>query len=265
MKVGISAIKGKIGKLLAHEIYNSSDLFDLSSALVRQGYDEVGRDIGEFLGLEKTNSYITDNINTLFENSDTVVDFSSPDLTLELAKIASLKNKTLITGTKNLNEEDIDKLKKYSESCRIVYSTTMSIGLNLLMNLLEKAVKLLGDGYDINIVEFKNRFDDINISSTTAEVAQAISKGRGWKEIYKKTNNTDSYNKEQINFATLRGGDKICERRILFNSLGEEIEFRHNITNNIAFIKGAMKAVIWSANKENGLYSMRDVLSINNI
>lgn len=264
MKVGVTAVRGRIGKLIAYEVYNNN-LFDISSALIREGYDEVGRDIGEFLGLNKTNTFITDNINTLFENSDVVVDFSSPKLTLRLADIASEKNKTLISGTRGLTEDNLDILKKYSNNCRIIYSENMSIGLNLLMNLLEKTASLLGENFDINIEEFKNKLDNVNISKTTAEVAKAIAKGRGWEEIYKKTNNTEIFNEKQINFASLRGGDKISERTIFFNSLGEELQFKHSITNNLAFVKGVIRAIIWSSGQNNGFYTMRDVMEIENM
>ena len=90
MKVGIAGIKGRISKAIAYEV-TKSDLLDLSSALVRHGYDEVGTDIGEFLKIGRTGTFITDSTDKLFDKSDVVVDFSSPELTLQLAEVASVK------------------------------------------------------------------------------------------------------------------------------------------------------------------------------
>lgn len=263
MKIGITAIKGKVSKLLAYEIYNNN-LFDITSALVREGYDEVGSDIGKFLGLKETNTYITDNITKFVDDSDIIVDFSSTDLTLKLAKIVSEKQKILISGTRNLTDDEIDILKQYANNCTIIYSNNMSIGINLFMNLLKKTSAILGENYDINIVEFKNKFKEFeDISNTTTSIAKAIAEGRGWDEVYKKTDKTDNkLNNKQINFATLRGGDKISEYSILFNSTGEEIEFKHTVNNNLAFIKGTIRAIIWSVGKNNGFYTMQDVLKI---
>ena len=133
MKIGLTAIRGKIQKNIALDLVKDN-LFDLSSGLVRDGYDEVGMDIGTFLGIHKTNTFITDNIEELFEKSDIVIDFSVPELTIKVAEMASKTGKTLISGTRFLNDEELDKLKKYAENCRIIYSNNMSITFNLLLN-----------------------------------------------------------------------------------------------------------------------------------
>ena len=112
MKIGITGIRGKMARALALEIINNN-LFDISGALVRQGYDEVGMDIGDFLGLDKkTNSLITDDIEKLFQESDAIIDFSSPELTMKSARIASKMGKTLISGkleSFSLNFEETSK------------------------------------------------------------------------------------------------------------------------------------------------------------
>lgn len=262
MKIGFSAIKGQIQKAIAKNFYNDN-LFDLSSGLVRQGYDEVNMDIGTFLGNEKTNTYITDNIETLFEKSDVVIDFSSPELTLKIASIASKLNKTIIIGTKYLSDEDLEKLKKYAESCKIIYSKNISITFNLLLNLVEQASSILRENYNVNVIDFENITKSNSELST--DIAKAVSRGRGWEfgEVVKKVNNNnEQINEKQINFASLRGIDKIGEYKTLFNGFGEELEIKQNTTSIESLINGVRRAIIWSDGKKNGFYTMQDVLKI---
>lgn len=262
MKIGLTAIKGRIQKSIAINLVDDS-LFDLTSGLVRQGYDEVGMDLGEFLSIGKTNTFITDNINELVDKSDVIIDFSSPELVIETAEIISKKHKTLISGTKFLNEEDFDKLKKFSNNCKIIYSNNMSITFNLMLNLLENMASILRDDYDINIIDFENITTKSKYDITNS-IAKAISKGRGWSfgEVYKKTNGDNQLNEKQINFASLRGGDKFGKYSVLFNGIGEELKIEQTATSIESIIKCVKRAAIWSDGKQNGFYTMQDVLKI---
>lgn len=264
MRIGLTAIKGKIQKSIALELLNDG-LFDLSSGLVREGYDEVGMDIGKFLGVNKTNTFITDKIEELFEKSDVVIDFSTPELTMRVAEMAYKTRKTLVSGTRFLNDEELDKLKKYTENCKIIYSNNMSITFNLLLNLVELSSSILREDYSVNIVDFENISQKIN-SDMSYNIAKSVSKGRGWEfgEVYKKMNGvTDGVNNEkQINFASLRGSDKIGEYEVLFNGIGEELKIQQSITSMSSFIKGVKRAVVWSFGKDNGFYTMQDVLRV---
>lgn len=263
MKIGLTAIKGKISKILAFELYQDG-LFDISSALVREGYDEVGMDIGKFLGIKETNTFITDSIEELVDKSDVIIDFSSQELTMKCAAAVANKNKTLISGTRLLNEDNLDKLKKYSENCKIIYSNNMSITFNLMLNAIENISSILRDDYNINILDFENITKKQN-SEMSLDMAKAVANGKGWSfgEVYKKINsNSDQINEKQINFASLRGGDKIGEYKIIFSGIGEELEIKQSITNITNFIKGVKRAIIWSDGKQNGFYTMQDVLKI---
>lgn len=267
MKIGITGIKGKMARALALEIINHN-LFDISGALVRQGYDEVGEDIGEFLGLDKkTNSYITDNMEKLFNESDVIIDFSSPELTMECAKIASKTGKTLITGTTGLNEEEKEELIKLSVSCVIIHSDNMSIGANLLCNLIEEASSILRDGYDTEILEINNRQQDEEPSNTALMLGKAIANGKNldFGEIYQKEKNYEDFDikkDNEISFSSIKGGDSFGDYSVLFMGTGERLEFSQKTTSPIIFIKGAIRATIWSVGKKYGLYTMQDVLRI---
>ncbi len=267
MKIGITGIKGKMARALALEIINHN-LFDISGALVRQGYDEVGEDIGEFLGLDrKTNSLITDDIEKLFNESDVIIDFSSPELTMKCAKIASKTGKTLITGTTGLNEEEKEELAKLATSCIIVHSDDMSIGANLLCNLIEEASSILREDYDTEILEINGRKQGETPSNTALMLGKAIASGKNvdFGKIYRKDRNCDDDNikeENEIGFSSIKGGDVFGEYSVFFMGNGERLEFSQKATSPIIFIKGAIRATIWSTGKKYGLYTMQDVLRI---
>lgn len=266
MKIGITGIRGRMARALALEIINNN-LFDISGALVRQGYDEVGEDIGEFLGLEnKTNSKITDNLEELFENSDAVIDFSSPELTMQCAEMASKKHKILVSGTTGLTDENMERLHTLANDCAIVYSSNMSIGANILLNLVEETASLLNEDYDTEVLEMHHRNKKDAPSGTALMLGKAIAKGRNlnFGEVSKKVRDGEVGPREtnEIGFAVLRGGDVVGEHTVIFAGIGERIELAHKATSRIIFVKGAIRAAIWASGKKSGFYTMQDVLRI---
>ena len=266
MKIGITGIRGRMARALALEIINNN-LFDISGALVRQGYDEVGEDIGEFLGLEnKTNSKITDNLEELFENSDAVIDFSSPELTMQCAEMASKKHKILVSGTTGLTDENMERLHTLANDCAIVHSSNMSIGANILLNLVEETASLLNEDYDTEVLEMHHRNKKDAPSGTALMLGKAIAKGRNlnFGEVSKKVRDGEVGPREtnEIGFAVLRGGDVVGEHTVIFAGIGERIELAHKATSRIIFVKGAIRAAIWASGKKSGFYTMQDVLRI---
>jgi len=265
MKIGITGIRGRMAKALAIEIINNN-LFDISGALVRSGYDEVGEDIGEFFGLEKTNSLITDNLEKLFDESDAVIDFSSPELTMQCAEMCAKKKKILISGTTGLTKEENEKLEKFAQECVIVHSNNMSIGANLLINLAEEASSLLREDYDTEILEMHHRNKTEAPSETALMLGQAVAKGKNlnFGEVSRKVRDGNIGPRElnEIGFAVLRGGDVVGDHTVIFAGIGERIELSHKATSKIIFVNGALRATIWAFKKDKGLYSMQDVMKI---
>lgn len=264
MKVGITGIRGRMSKALALEIINNS-LFDISGALVREGYDEVGEDIGDFLGLDKkTNSLITDDLEKLFDESDAVIDFSSAELTMKCAEMCAKKGKILISGTTGLTDEDKAKLHEYAQKCVIVHSGNMSIGINLLLNLVEETASLLGKDYDSEILEMHHRNKKDAPSGTALMLGEAVAKGKNlnFGQVCRKVRDGVIGPREdnEIGIAVLRGGDVVGEHTVIFAGDGERIELCHKASSRIIFVHGAIRATIWAYEKPFGLYSMKDVL-----
>ncbi len=264
MKIGVTGISGRMGRTIASSILQDA-IVELASALARPGSDIVGYNLGDFLGFEKTNAKITQDLNEFVQNCDAIIDFSSPALSLEVAKKCAELKKILVCGTTGFSDAEKQIFAANAKETVIIWSSNMSVGVNLLMNLSEKVAGILHDDFDIEILEMhhKNKVDAP--SGTALSLGAAVAKGRG---VDLKTAGTMARagkeakrEKGEIGFAALRGGDVIGDHTVIFAGDGERIELTHKASNRDIFAKGAIRAAIWGSAKQPGFYSMRDVLA----
>lgn len=265
MKIGIVGISGKMGKTIA-KLVDEDPILQLSCGLVREGNNFSGSDIGEFIGKEKSGQKITSDIDDFFAASDAIIDFSSPNLSLVCAQKAAQNGKVFICGTTGFSDEQKKKLVEYSKNCVVIWSSNMSVGVNLVAGLVEKVASILRDDYDIEIVEMHHR-DKVDAPSGTALLLGASAcAGRGVdiKEegVMARFGVDNKRKKGQIGFAALRGGDVIGDHSVIFAGDGERIELSHKASNRNVFASGALRAAIWGSNKKAGFYTMRDVLGV---
>lgn len=264
MKIGITGITGRMGKTIANLVLQDS-IAELSCGLVRKGSEFEGQDFAEFLGFEKSGAKIISDIEEFVKNCDAIIDFSSPTLSLEIAQKCAEFKKVLICGTTGFSDEEKQKFAANAQETVIVWSSNMSVGVNLLMNLAEKVASILHDDYDIEIFEMhhKNKVDAP--SGTALSLGAAVAKGRNID--LKTVGNMARFGKDakrqkgEIGFCALRGGDVIGDHSVIFAADGERVELVHKASNRDIFAKGAIRAAIWGSAKQVGFYSMRDVLN----
>lgn len=264
MKIGVTGITGRMGRTIATLVLQDA-VVELASALVRQGSGQEGQDLGEFLGFEKNSTKAVSNIDQFLQSCDAVIDFSSPALSLQMAEKCAQFKKILICGTTGFSDAEKQKFASFAKDTVIVWSSNMSLGVNLLMNLAEKVAGILHDDFDIEIVEMhhKNKVDAP--SGTALSLGAAVAKGRGvdLSVVGKTTRSGKEAKREkgEIGFASLRGGDVIGDHTVIFAGDGERVELTHKASNRDIFAKGAIRAAIWGTAKQPGFYSMRDVLA----
>lgn len=263
MKIGVTGVVGRMGKTIASLVLQH-ELVELSSGLVRQNSELVGQDLGEFLGFEKSGVKMVSSLEEFVQSCDAIIDFSSPSLSLELAAKCAEFNKIMVCGTTGFAENEKKQFASHAARAVIIWSSNMSLGVNLLMNLAQKVAHILHDDFDVEIVEMhhKNKVDAP--SGTALSLGAAVAAGRGI-DLQQMANmarvGKDAARKKgEIGFATLRGGDVIGDHSIIFAGEGERVELTHKASNRDIFAKGAIRAVIWGSAKEAGFYSMRDVL-----
>ena len=263
MKIGVSAITGRMGRTIASLVLQDP-ITELTSALIRSGSGVEGEDLGEFLGFEKSGKKTTSNLDQFIQSSDAIIDFSSPSLSLQIAEKCAEFKKILVCGTTGFSDAEKQKFSSFAKDTVIIWSSNMSLGVNLLMNLTEKVAGILHDDFDVEIVEMhhKNKVDAP--SGTALSLGSAVAKGRGvdLQNVGKmaRFGKDAKRQKGEIGFFAIRGGDVIGDHTVIFAGEGERIELTHKASNRDIFAKGAIRAAIWGSAKEAGFYSMRDVL-----
>ena len=200
-----------------------------------------------------------------FKKADVIIDFSVPESTLEILKIASkIKNKVVI-GTTGFNKVQEVQIKKYSKKISILKAGNMSLGVNLLMYLTEITSKSLSDNYLSKIFEVHHRHKKDYPSGTALMLGKGIADGKG-KNLYnlvgKKFLNKKSFPfGKKINFNSIRKGEIIGEHEVKFSSGKEIITLNHEAFDRALYSDGALTAAKWLMKKKPGLYSMRDILN----
>lgn len=264
MKIGITGITGRMGRTIASLVLQDS-VVELSSALVRKGQGHENDDLGEFLGFEPNGGKMISDLDQFLQSCDAIIDFSAPALSLEIAAKCAEHKKVLICGTTGFSESEKQQFAANASQTVIVWSSNMSLGVNLLMNLAEKVASILHDDFDVEIVEMhhKNKVDAP--SGTALSLGAAVAQGRNIdlqkSAVMARVGKDAKRNKSEIGFATLRGGDVIGDHTVIFAGDGERIELTHKASNRHIFAKGAIRAAIWGSAKTPGFYSMRDVLN----
>jgi len=205
------------------------------------------------------------NSENVFKKTDIIIDFTTPECTLEILKIASKIKKKIVIGTTGFSRSQENQIKKYSKKISILKAGNMSLGVNLLMYLTEIASKTLNDNYLSKIFEVHHKHKKDYPSGTALMLGKGIADGKN-KNLYdligKKFLNkkTFPYGKK-INFNSLRKGEIIGEHEVKFSSGKEIITLNHEAFDRALYSDGALAASKWLMGKKPGLYSMRDMLN----
>ncbi len=261
-------VAGATGRMGSRIIALSLDYagIQLAGGFERQGHKDIGRDIGLLAGCGEIGSLLTDTPETIIDKGDVIIDFTMPASTLNNARIASSKKKGMVIGTTGLSPEDIGTIRKYAEEVPIVVAPNMSVGVNLLLKVLKDVARVLGDDYDIEIVEAHHRMKKDAPSGTALKMAQVISEAvnRDLDEVavYARKGIIGERTKKEIGIQTLRAGDIVGDHTVLFGGLGERIEITHKASSRDTFARGALRAAQWISDKRPGLYDMQDVLGL---
>ncbi|MCK5845721.1 MAG: 4-hydroxy-tetrahydrodipicolinate reductase, partial [Victivallales bacterium] len=199
-------------------------------------------------------------------NADAVIDFSTGDV-VENAKAAVAKGVSVVIGTTALTDERRAELGKLAESGgRIVLAPNMSVGVNVLFHLVEKTAELLGEGYDIEIVEMHHNQKKDAPSGTAVRLGECVAKGRDLSyrdnAVHGREGLVGARTPSEIGMHAVRGGDVVGDHTVVFAAQGERVELVHKASSRDTFAMGALKAVSFLQNAEPGLYDMSDVLGL---
>jgi 4-hydroxy-tetrahydrodipicolinate reductase len=263
-KIVIAGSAGRMGRALLEVLSQAPDM-QLSAALERAGSPYLGKDAGELIGMVCSVKIVSD-LNVALSDSNTLIDFTRPEATLAHLAACRAANVKMVIGTTGLTAKDKDMLKAVSKDIAIVFAPNMSVGVNVTFKLLEVAAKVLNDGYDIEIIEAHHRHK-IDAPSGTAlrmgeVIAQTLDRDLEKVAVYGREGETGERRSDTIGFAAIRAGDIVGEHTAMFAGAGERIEIAHKASSRMTFAMGALRAVRFLADKQNGLFDMQDVLGL---
>lgn len=247
-----------MGRMLLQEVSQHSDA-ELSGGTARPGSALVGQTLNGVT--------VSDDAEALFAASDAVIDFTRPELLAQHLDLAIRHKKALVIGTTGLDAAARDVIAKAAQSVSLVQAANMSVGVTLLGQLVKQlAAKLDPATFDIEIVEMHHRHKIDAPSGTALALAEAAAAGREVQlsDVVRKSRDGQigARPQSEIGIATLRGGDVVGDHTVIFAADGERIEISHKASSRQIFARGAVRAALWAAGREPGLYSMLDVLGL---
>ena len=266
IRIGVIGCGGRMGRLLLRTILEN-EACRLSGGVAQPRSTVINHDLGSLAGLEPTGTLASRDARLLFEESDAVIEFTSPEATVHHAGLAAAAGRAHVIGTTGLTATQKEAIGRAAERAPIVLAANMSLGVTLLTALVEQVARALDAEWDIEILEMHHRLQEDAPSGTALALGDAAARGRGAAlpdiAAEARAGITGPRKAGQVGFASLRGGDVVGEHKVIFAGAGERIELAHLATDRGIFARGAVKAAMWAAGGRNpGLYGIGDVLGL---
>lgn len=261
-KVVITGVSGRMGIALLEGVF-ADEALTLHAAIDRSGSALIGQDAGAQFGIV-SGINVTSNVVAALEGADVLIDFTRPEAALQYLNACQQAGVKMVIGTTGFTEEEKIKIAATAKENAVVFAPNMSVGITLLIDLVEQAANVLKDGYDIEVVEMHHRHKVDAPSGTALRLGEAAAQGIGQSlsdcAIYSREGVTGEREAGKIGFATLRGGDVVGDHTVIYAGTGERVEITHKASSRATFALGALRAAKFLTKKNTGLYDMRDVL-----
>jgi 4-hydroxy-tetrahydrodipicolinate reductase len=267
MTLGIilCGVGGRMGGAVVRAVKDSAGV-ELVGAIDKPGSARIGKDAGEISAAGRLGVTVSDKIEPLLKPSTVIVDFTNPEASLGFLKAAAKTSTPIVIATTGFNSEQLSAIKRLSRRTPALLSANTSLGVTVLVSLLGKAAAMLGDDYDVEIIEAHHRFKKDAPSGTALamgrSVAQALNRDLDKIGISGRKGIVGERSKREIALLSVRAGDIVGEHTVIFGGIGERLEFIHRAHSRDTFARGALRAAQWLAKRKPGLYTMQDVLRL---
>jgi 4-hydroxy-tetrahydrodipicolinate reductase len=263
--VVVAGAAGRMGNRLVALLHQEADL-RLVAALEAPGHPALGRDAGEAAGVGRLGVPITDDAEAAIGAERILIEFSVPEASLAHARVVARQRGRAVIGTTGFTAAQREELAVIGRSIPILVAPNMSVGVNVAFRILADMARMLGDDYDVEIVETHHRFKKDAPSGTALRmaevVAQALGRDLAQTAVYDRHDRLVERTRKEIGMAALRSGDVVGEHTVSFGALGERLELTHRAQSRDNFARGALRAARFVAGAGPGLYSMQDVLGL---
>ncbi|MDH5202440.1 MAG: 4-hydroxy-tetrahydrodipicolinate reductase [Nitrospirota bacterium] len=265
IKIAVAGAAGRMGSRIT-VLSKEYEGLQLTGAFEKKGHKDIGRDIGTVVGIGDTGVKLVDSLDSVIDNADMIISFTTVEASLEHLRFASSKGKAMVIGTTGFSKDHLKEVAELTKKIPCVMASNMSMGVNLLLKVLQDIARVLGDDYDIEIIEAHHRLKKDAPSGTALKIAQVISGAinRNLEEVavYARKGLIGERTRKEIGIQTIRAGDIVGEHTVIFGGLGERIEITHKASSRDTFARGALKAALWLSGRPAGLYDMQDVLGL---
>jgi len=264
----VAGAAGRMGRRISYMVQQQEGL-NLAAGFERADSPELGKDLGELAGGSAIGVKVADSFEAVAAQGEVVIDFTFHEATMALARKAALAKKAMVIGTTGLTADNLAELKELARNFPCVQSPNMAVGVNVLFKIARKMAALLGDAYDIEIVEAHHRMKKDAPSGTALKLGEMVAEGvnRNLAEVgvYSRHGMIGERTDKEIGIQTIRAGDIVGEHTVYFAGAGERLELSHRAHSRDNFARGAALAAAWVVNQPNGLYTMFDVLGLQDI
>jgi len=264
-KMGVVGCGGRMGRMLVAEIA-ATEGCSVAGGSEAPGSGYVNQDIGELAGIGRIGIPIGETVEKLMRDSDVVLEFTSPAATAEHAELAADLGTAMVIGTTGLSAEQGELVREAARHIPIVWAPNMSLGVNVLLSIVEEVAKRLGPDWDVEIIEMHHRGKVDAPSGTALALGHAVAAGRGVAleavEQRGRDGITGPRRTGDIGFAALRGGDTTGDHHVIFAGAGERLELTHRATTRAIYAKGAVRAARWVVGRPPGVYGLKEMLGL---
>ena len=257
IKIVVAGAGGKMGRTLIEGVLDDKSLV-FAAAFDVKGSPAVGTNIG---GVK-----VGSDIRKAIAAGDVLVDFTRPEGTIEHLEVCARLGKSIVIGTTGFSDPLKKAILQAGRKIPIAMSPNFAVGVNAVFKLAEVAAEILGDDFDVEIVEAHHR-QKIDAPSGTALklgeiVAQALKRDLAKTAVYGRQGDTGVRPAKQIAFHAIRGGDIVGEHTVIFAGPGERVEVTIRSQSRMTYALGALRAVKFLRGRRAGLYDMNDVLGL---
>lgn len=265
INIAVTGAAGRMGRALI-QACEQAEGCRLAAAIERTGNSLVGSDAGDLAGIGALDVKLVDKLSDVTDQFDVLIDFSSPEATLDNLAFCISHGKSIVIGTTGFSEEQKQHISDAAKRINVVFAPNMSVGVNLCFKLLDMAARVLGDDVDIEVIEAHHRHKVDAPSGTALRMGEVVADalGRNLEEcaVYGREGISGERDRKTIGFETIRAGDIVGDHTVLFAAEGERVEITHKASSRMTFAKGAVRAASWLKNQKAGLYDMQDVLGL---
>jgi len=264
--VAVCGAMGRMGRAILAVLAENPYGLTLSAAVEAAGHPLLGKDAAAVAGGGRAGVTVSEDAGGAIAGADVAIDFSNAESSVRNAFLAAEAGKPIVIGATGIKPEQLERIREAAGKTAIVQSPNMSVGVNVMFKVLDYVTNIIGEDFDIEIIEAHHNLKKDAPSGTAMRMAQiiaaALKRDLDKEAVYERKGMIGARSKSEIGIQTIRAGDIVGEHWVIYGGLGERLEFIHRAHSRDNFAKGAVRAAKWIVGRPNGLYDMQDVLGL---